>query len=194
MSGRRFIPVVFVLVSLAVNGCIFEPRQPDEPVEEERSWVNPTNPRNVFTNLKTGLSEERNSNYERSLAANFTFVPRPEDETQLPGGAFDDWTKQVEMEMLTRLKGDYPGERSIQFGENGKFERESIEVGKAEFEGPYILVVKNASGVEETYSGKAIFYIEETSQGWALVKWEDIDVFGSNPTFGYLRGSLRGGS
>lgn len=194
MSGRRFVPVVFVLVSLAVNGCIFEPREAATPVEEDRSWVNPTSPRSVFTNLRTGLAEERSSNYERSLAVNFTFVPRPEDEAQLPPGAFDNWTKQVEMGMLTRLKGDYPGGRSIQFGEDGRFERESIEVGKAEFEGPYTLVVKNASGEEETYSGKAIFYIEDTSQGWALVRWEDIDVFGNNPTFGYLRGSLRGGS
>lgn len=194
MRERRFIPVVLVLVSLVASGCLFEPRTPEEPGEEERSWINPTNPRAVFSNLKTGLFEQRNSNYERSLAMNFTFVPRPEDEITLGGDAFKDWTKQVEMEMLTRLKGDYPLERSIEFGQDGNFERESIEVGRAEFEGPYVMIIKISDGTEETYSGKAVFYIEDTSQGWALVKWEDVDVFGSNPTFGYLRGTLRGGS
>jgi hypothetical protein len=194
MRHGRFITVISILVSLTASGCLFEPRTPEEPGEEERSWINPTNPKAVFSNLKTGLAEQRNSNYERSLAANFTFIPQAEDEATLGSGAFEDWTKQVEMEMLTRLKGDYPLERSIEFGQDGNFDRESIEVGKAEFEGAYVLVIKTAEGAEETYSGKAIFYIEDTSQGWALVRWEDIDVFGSNPTFGYLRGTLRGGS
>jgi hypothetical protein len=101
------------------------------------------------------------------------------------------------MEMLTRLKGIFLGERQVQFGdENMVFEREDIDVpatGFAEFEGVYLMTLDPGDGSPvEYYAGKAVFYLEKQTQGWMLTKWEDIDVSGSYATSGYLRGTLRG--
>ena len=194
MRGREFIVVLLLALVVTTCGCLFNPRDPEPPgQEDEDPWVNPIAPKNVFLNLQTGLKNKSNSNYERSLDPSYTFVPRPEDEAALGSDVFANWTKNVELDVITRLKGEYLGERTVQFGdENLTFERESIEVGKAEFEGDYEIVLNRKDGSKETYAGKAIFYIEETTQGWVLKKWEDIDVSGTNPTSGYLRGTLRG--
>ena len=47
--------------------------------------------------IGTGLASAGNSNYERSLADNFSFTPRDQDRLQFPDGTFDGWTKAVEM-------------------------------------------------------------------------------------------------
>ena len=141
--------------------------------------------------LRSNLLDHPN---ERSLHEDFTFLPRPEDRTELGDEAFDGWDKSVEMDYVTRLKGIYLGDRLVQFGdERGEFEREDVAVGRAEYEGNYIMTLDVGDGSEpEIYEGRAIFVIVEANQGWMLLSWEDVDVIGTNPTSGYLRGTLRG--
>ncbi|UCF04228.1 MAG: hypothetical protein JSV33_09770 [bacterium] len=197
MKGRNIITILLLLAVLISNGCLFDPRDPDPPgTGEEDCWVIPHSERDVFENLECGLGATGNSSYERILHPSFTFVPRLEDEMELGSEVFEGWDKDVELEVITRLKGEYQGERKVQFGdENGVFDRESIEVGRAEFEGPYMFVLDRSDGSPpDTLSGKAIFYVEKLTQGWVLKTWEDIDVNGNYSTSGYLRGSLRGSS
>ena len=98
------------------------------------------------------------------------------------------------MDVLTRIKGDYQGERIATYGdENGDFPKEDIQIGWAEFEGPYSWTLHRGDGSDpEIYSGTARFYLEEGTSGWIIVKWEDIDVIESYPTSGNLRGTFRG--
>jgi hypothetical protein len=187
--------IIAVLAAALLLGCIFEPRDPDSPTsEEEGTWIVPRQPKDVFLNLTSGLLAGANSNYERSLADEFTFIPRDQDRLAFPDGTFDDWTKAVEMEVIDRIKGDYQGERAAQFGdENGVFPKEDVQVGWAEYEGPYYLSLDRGDGGEpEVYAGTARFYVQEGTAGWILVKWEDIDVIESYPTSGNLRGNFRG--
>jgi hypothetical protein len=191
MRTTALILTLMILVS--GGGCLFEPRQPEAPLsEEEGTWVVPKTPKDVFLNLVTGLSSPGNSNYERSLAEEFTFIPRNQDRVQFPDGTFDDWTKDVEMEVVTRIKGDYQGDRTAQFGdENGQFPKEDVQVGWAEFEGPYSWTLERGDGTEDVYAGTARFFLQEGTSGWVLVKWEDVDVIGTFPTSGNLRGTFR---
>ena len=191
----RMISTAALILLFAAGGCIFEPREAESPdTGGGGTWITPNQPKDVFLNLMSGLEADANSNYERSLAESFTFIPLPEDVAALGSEAFEGWDKAVEMEMLNRLKGIFLGERAIQFGdENMVFEREDVEVGFAEFEGEYVMTLDPGEGSEaEIYAGRAIFYLEKGTQGWILTKWEDIDVSGSFPSSGYLRGTLRG--
>ena len=193
MKRAAIIALVLAAV-LAGGGCLFEPREALPPFDEgEGDWITPKTPKDVFLNLTTGLAAAGNSNYERSLADEFTFIPRDQDRLQFPDGTFDDWTKTVEMDVITRIKGDYQGERVAQFGdENGNFPKEDIQVGWAEFEGPYTWTLDRGDGSDpEVYSGTARFFILEGTSGWVLVKWEDVDVIESYPTSGNLRGTFR---
>ena len=188
--------IIWILLAalLAGGGCIFEPRDPDPPEDDEGGdWIIPKTPKDVFLNLTSGLAATGNSNYERSLSEEFTFIPRDQDRLQFPDGTFDGWTKQVEMDVLSRIKGDFQGERVAQFGdENGQFEKEDVQVGWAEYEGQYRWTLDRGDGSEpEVYSGIARFFIQEETSGWVIVKWEDLDVIDSYPTSGNLRGTFR---
>jgi len=188
----RVAPIILLL--LVVGGCIFEPREPEQPGGgEETNWIVPLTANDVFLNLTSGFSAAGNSNYERSLHEEFTFKPRPEDEAAIGGDAFENWDKSVEMEFLTRLKGEYPVKRSIRFGdENGHLKKVKEQAGLVEFEGEYRIEISAGADVE-VYAGKARFIMVETSLGWMLKEWEDYDIVGSYPTSGILRGRLRGG-
>ena len=191
---RSAIIAILLAALLAGGGCLFEPRQAQPPLDDTGGdWIVPKTPKDVFHNLATGLAAAGNSNYERSLADEFTFIPRDQDRLQFPDGTFDAWTAAVELDVVTRIKGDYQGERIAQFGdENGQFEKEDVQVGWAEYEGQYSWTLDRGDGSEpEVYSGIARFFIEEGTSGWVLVKWEDIDVIGSYPTSGNLRGTFR---
>ncbi len=194
---RAAITTLVLAAVLAGGGCLFEPREALPPLDEgEGDWVTPKTPKDVFLNLATGMSSAGNSNYERSLADEFTFIPRDQDRNSFPAGTFDNWTKAVEMDVLTRIKGDYQGERVATYGdENGNFPKEDIQVGWAEFEGPYRWTLDRGDGSEpEIYSGTARFFILEGTSGWVLVKWEDVDVIETYPTSGNLRGTFRAAS
>lgn len=191
---RSAVIAIILAALLAGGGCLFEPREAEPPLDEgEGDWIVPKTPKDVFLNLASGLASAGNSNYERSLADEFTFIPRDQDRLQFPDGTFDDWIKDVELDVLSRIKGDFMGERAAQFGdENGQFAREEVQVGWAEYEGQYRWTLDPGDGSEpEIYAGTAVFYIEERTSGWVLVRWEDIDVIGSYPTSGNLRGTFR---
>ena len=198
MRNKRTMMLLLLLLVAAAGGCLFEPREAEPPDSgDEGTWITPNLPKDVFVNLTTGLAAGANSNYERSIDEGFTFIPLPEDLAALGSDVFDGWNKEIEMEFLTRLKGIFLGERSIQFGdENMVFDREDIDTpapGLAEFEGEYLMTLDPGDGSPvEIYAGRAVFYLEKKTQGWILTKWEDIDVSGSYPTSGYLRGTLRG--
>lgn len=192
MKCRKILAVCFIGM-LVLDGCLFDPREPEKPGEEASSWVIPNSPKDVFLNLRSGLAENSSSNYERSLDEGFTFIPRDEDVVQLGEEAFADWTKDIELRVISRLKGDFIGKRQVQFGdEDGVFDREDIQVGRAEFEGPYVITLDAGDGSpEQVYAGKAVFVIEQKSQGWVITIWEDVDISGNFATSSYLRGSLR---
>ena len=186
--------VVAVLALLFSHGCLYEPRTAEQPGQGDADkWIVPNAPKDVFRNLTSGFVSRNNSNYDRSLDPTFIFIGRPEDIANLPPGALDGWTKSVELDFLTRLKGDYSVQRTIQFGdENGTFEKESIEVGRAVFEGSYVMTLDAGEGFDvETYAGIARFVVINGTQGWVLTSWEDLDIYGNYSTGGYLRGRLR---
>lgn len=170
----------------ALAGCLFEARTPETPGEEGDLWIVPYEPKDVFVNLDTGFRAVANSNYERSLDEEFEFLPRVQDWPD-----FVSWDKEDELAFLDRLKGDYPGERTIQFGdENGVFDGLEEVIGEiAKYEGMYIITLGKGDGSPpDIYAGTAEFVIEKGSVGWVLVRWEDIDVYSDEYTTStYLR-------
>lgn len=185
---RIILATAIMAAAFAAAGCIFEPRTADEPLSEGDPWVVPILPKSIFYNLQTGFSSAANSNYERSLAEEFVFIARPQDWPDAPA-----WGKTEELDFLTRVKGEYPAAREILFGdENMTFERENVEVGRAEFEGLYVITLDPGGGEPvETYAGKAIFIVEKGATGWALVSWEDVDIYETYSTSTYLRRTLQ---
>ncbi|MCK4350550.1 MAG: hypothetical protein KAX13_06810, partial [Candidatus Krumholzibacteria bacterium] len=112
MTAKKIIVLMLLIGFVGMAGCIFEPREAEDPDPDDGgTWITPGQPKDVLANLKSGLAAAANSNYERSLHENITFIPRPEDRSNLGDEVFDGWNKEVEMAFLTRLKGIYLGER-----------------------------------------------------------------------------------
>ena len=190
---KRFITYGLIIALLAASsaGCIFEPREADDPAgEDDTCWIPPNAPTDVFSNLNCGLESAGNSSYERSLDPDFTFKPRPGYDGP---GDFEAWDLDQEMDFVTKLKGDYQGERSIRFGdEEGKFENSDVTTNSATYWGEYrITLTRTPGGDPEIYAGKAELQVVRGTLGWVLKKWEDYDIVGSYPTSANIRGSYQ---
>jgi hypothetical protein len=197
MNDMRKLLIAGLLIAgaIAPAGCdLFDPREAEKPGEEtnEYPWVVPNRPKDVFVNLTSGLASPLNSNYERSLDGSFTFIPSADAEAVYPG-AFSDWTKAVELDVLDRIKTLYLGARTVQFGdENLNFTVENEQVGHATYEGPYSITLNvGDASPPAVYSGIARFTIVQGTQGWVMTIWEDIQPIGTSQTSGFLRGALR---
>lgn len=192
---KYFIAGLLFLATIAPEGCIFEPRTPQPPGggTDVCPWITPNRPKDVFVNLKNGFACNLDSNYERSLDPAFIFIPYADAVAVYPLKFAEDWTKAVELTVLTRIKTLYVGTRSVQFGDaNLNFRIEDERVGTAIFTGEYAITVNLGDGSPAlVYTGEAVFTIVQGTQGWVLSKWEDTQASGTNPTSGILRGALR---
>ena len=85
--------------------------------------------------------------------------------------------------------------RFIRYGyPDGSFDREDPSTDPAEYQGPYMLVLDSGDGNEpDTLAGRAIWKIENSTQGWVILEWQDIDIIGTYSTFGYMWGLLSSG-
>jgi len=192
---KYLIAGLLIAAAIAPAGCdIFEPREAEQPGEgtSECPWVVPNRPKDVFVNLASGLACAINSNYERALDPTFTFIPSADAEAVYPG-KFDDWTRDVELDVLDRIKTLYLGARTVQFGdENLNFPIENEQVGLATYEGPYSITLNvGDASPPAVYSGIARFTVVQGTQGWVMTIWEDIQPIGTSQTSGFLRGALR---
>jgi hypothetical protein len=197
MKRFKHVKATILIAFLVFQSCnILEPREAQPPEQgQDPLWIVPNNPKDVFLNLKVGFASTKDSNYDRSLDPTFVFVPRDGDVAQFPPAVFQNWTKEVELQVLRTIKGTFPSSRAIQFGTGPDmiFTKEDIEVGRAYFEGPYMILLRASPlpAPVDTFAGIARFTVVQGSQGWVLTAWQDLDLSGGYPTSSWLRGTYR---
>jgi len=178
-----------LVVGLLTSGCLFEPRDAQQPGDAGTSWIAPDFPHKVFSNLETGLEELTGSNYERSIGAAFVFIPLPGDEAQFSEPVFEGWNRSEEVSVVQKLLA---GASEIEV----KFAPPTTIIDESDFtqyETIYNLKVTSSSDPSQTdtYKGKARFDMRLGGKGYELVKWEDIETMSGFPTWGYLRGTYK---
>jgi hypothetical protein len=173
----------------ALSGCIFDTREAESPDDQEGStWVVPLSPNNVFTNMRNGLEDLRGVNYKRSIQDVFTFIPLPEDfNNPTLAGAFDNWTADVEKEVVDRLLADAT-DIEVDFN---NIQQIFDQTPFAYFNVDYELRVIDTSVDTTFYKGKAEFRMQDGSKGWQLIQWQDIERSTGFASWGFLRGTLR---
>lgn len=195
MMRRARAAGVLILVMIGSNGCLFEPRTAEKPSGTDMyPWVVPYVFGDVLRNLSTGLASNVDSNYQRSLDdAAFTFMPTDADALSIGPEKFEGWNKAVENEWLRRIKTLYLGARTLRFGdESGNLITRIEQTNKVVLEGEYEINLEPSAGApKEVYAGIALFTLVRGTQGWVLAEWRDLEASGTNPTSGYLRGTLR---
>lgn len=186
---RRTGRCVLVLAAWlpALVGCdIFDTRDAETPGTGGTPWVPPTLPVQVFLNLESGLEDRTGSNYERSLADAFTFVPAAADVDKLGSEVYQDWTKTVEVEVTETILNDCAAIAVV-------FVKTQIrdEADYAEFRVTYEMDVTWSRGESETFKGVAQFDLQRLAGNWQLIRWTDQEGVEGFATWGYLRGETR---
>lgn len=183
--------LVVAIVIVTTTGCsIFEPREAEIPGSSGTPFIAPDVPSLVFSNMKSGLEDLTGVNYEKSLGDEFTFIPLPSDVDKLGPEVFQDWTKEVEMEVTTRVLAD----ASLLLVSYINPEQIRDEADFADFRAPYELTVTYSSGLTEVFKGVAQFDMQRLGGNWHLIRWTDQEGVEGYATWGYLRGTTRGTS
>lgn len=177
-----------MVAGLLVSGCLFDTRDAEPPGGEGSTWVVPTVPSRVFTNLKSGLEELTGTNYVRSLHDDFSFIPLPEDESQFPPGWFVGWNRDTEVQVVERMVAE-SNEISVRFISPQQI---TDQASFAEFRADYELIMdKPALAEPDTFQGFAEFDMVNGSKGWQLILWEDLERRSGFATWGRVRGELK---
>lgn len=103
MHARTKIFVV-LLTSALIAGCgIFETRTPEVPVTVRSTYVPPTTPDLLITNLKYSILEKNTDNYIKCInSGRYVYVPDSKSQ-QIYGIIFQNWNQASERNYLTNL-------------------------------------------------------------------------------------------
>jgi hypothetical protein len=188
----RLIRAIGFAASVAVvmtTGCnFFEPREADPPSTSDNvPYVPPNGAAGVFANLTSGIENmAQGANYERSLADNFNFIPYEQDAIDLPG-AFADWSKDVEMNVLKLMLSEND-DAEVTFNRTVNID----ETDYVQFRVTYELsFVSKSDGTQAVYKGIAEFDVRRNAGIWEVELWREVEKVESFTTWGYLKGTLR---
>jgi len=169
------IPLLFLLGMILASGCLFQPREPEEPTEDETPWINPVLPENVLSNMRSALETLTSTNYASSIGESFVFYPSGQDRAQAVSQGNPDYYagygKTRELDALGKLYtqvdslrvewNDGQGDWSIQ-GDSA-----SVQLDNYELHAVY------TTGATRTYQGEGILTFQEEGGQWFLVRWNE---------------------
>jgi hypothetical protein len=189
-SMRNLFLALSVSLGIWVSGCLLETRPPDPPADVEVVWTNPTSMSIVLTNVEKTFVAKSVTNYTRSLADDFSFIPDASDASLVGEAFFVGWNKDRETNVFSEVLKtpgqvlftwpatgitavDVPDKPDEKYYENlvykMKFSRTSPDVA------------------DTTISGKVDLYMREASGIWSIFKWVDKRDGTPHATLGMVR-------
>ena len=188
--ARRLAPL---LAAFLIAGCgLFSTRDPEPPKASSSTFVPPTAPDIVLSNLQHAVSERDGVNYLRCLpdslnsGRTLTFIP-----TAAAGAryvtTFLSWSLQSEKSYFTSLVAVTPPTASSILILTGGFSL--IASDSAVYNGDYQLTFQHGiPGVPETVRGNLqLVLAADRTSFWSIVHWTDHPI-GTDPSWSDLKG------
>ena len=174
VSKRAFLAGLLIGTILA-SGCVFTPRDAEEPSGETVEWIRPIEPGNVLSNMRSAINALQQTNYGNSLAEDFSFIPSTNDEQEAPPGYFDVFDKNRELNGIDIL---YTRVNSLQLEWNFNPNEDLVEAGDEATiylleENYYQLTVTYTGGEEIVYEGNAVLSLRYEGGQWQLFLWDE---------------------
>lgn len=181
MPGSALLLPLAVALTLFAGCDLFGTRDPEPPSGGSATFVPPTSPDIVLSNLENAISEKNTENYVRCLVdtlssgQRFVFFP-----TAAAAGryatTFSNWSLQSERAWFAALKAVAPEDAPSYLNLNGGFA--VIAADSAVYEGGYELVVRHGvSNVSETVRGTLQFVLHtDRNSIWSITRWTDIPL------------------
>lgn len=198
---RSFSPwkvqLLLVLLSMLVlGGCIFNPRDPEQPSVGNTVSYNPRNsPRNVWENLQISLQNNDSFGWEENISPEFTYWPDTEAADQFPG-VFEGWEYTKEQSFINNFYST--GVTNQAQMRNDDFIVPEPSGTEVVWEGViyYLKVADPNDGSIISYRASAIITFRLEGNFWYIYRWEDQtgesdpDTGQILPTMGVLRGTF----
>ena len=178
ITALRFagISIAILFGTILASGCLFQPRDPEPPSEEEEvPWLNPVIPENVLANMESALETLTSTNYNNSIWETFVFLPSSQDviqaENQGRPGYYEGFGKTRELDALGKL---YTRVDSLRVEWNDSQEDWSVggDFASVELQN-YELHAAYATGETSVYQGSAVLSFQEEGGQWYLVEWDE---------------------
>ena len=175
-----------VVLGLVLSGCsLFSTREPEDPLTESGTFIQPDTPEQVVENLQAAISELNTLNYRRSIAELFIF--RPTASALARESLFSSWSKSQEEQYFSAMAAA----ASLNSGHSLQLNDQSFTlIGSGEFllDATYVLTINHRrSEVPVQVQGRLRWLITQTSDGlWSLSDWTDQEL-GSEASWSDLK-------
>ena len=173
--------------------CLFDTREAQEPVDSsDCPVVSLDSPEQAFIAIEKSLEEcKQDANYERAISANFVFSPTLTDSLDqnfIGTGVFDNWNKQVEMDVLGLLLSDAQ-KINVSFMPSVLINKNTFVRYRVDYT---LDVIAAASPTDTThYAGVAQFDVRNEGGNWRVTFWNEVETVAGYSTWGFLKGILR---
>lgn len=173
---------VLVVLTLCTQGCgLFETRDAEPPASGSSTFVPPTSPDLVLSNLEFAVSEKNTENYVRCLVdtlnsgQRFAFIPTASAAGRY-ASTFSSWSIQSERSYFSALATFTGASGSSRLTLTGAFS--ILSADSAVYDGSYDLLFRHGvSTVSETVKGTVQFVLHaDRSSIWSITRWTDIPL------------------
>lgn len=189
--------IIILAFTFGVQACdMFSTRNPEDPNTGQSSFIPPTSPEIVITNLQNAILEKNAENYISCftdsvpyLIKSYVFTPTADANSKYPS-LFSSWNLYSERQYFISLVSAIPNELSprLTFSEN-KFDLLSTDsaVYKASY---YLNTNHSVTSTSEIFAGKLYFTLFPDNNGlWAIGSW--IDLVNENDTISVSWSNLK---
>ncbi len=185
MEYRKLKTILIVIIlSTACNW--FNPRNAENPREEESEWQEPVSPSIVISNLERAFEDRNIVNYSSSLSFDFMFYGDQADSTDVPPGIFNDWDFDVEIEVATKIFNIF-SKINIYFEDSLKDSTGT----EANF---YEVYSMNLESLDSTVIVKGLAHFQlllDSTNLWSIVNWMDFNTDSLYIDWGILKANTR---
>lgn len=168
--------IAVVVASVLLNGCsLFSTREPDSPITESGTFIQPDKPEQVVSNIQSAIAELNTLNYRRSLDQALDFRPTASADARSP--VFGNWTRAQEEQYFSTLAAA----ASSGSGHSLLLNDQSFTIiSDARFvlDATYVLTINhNRTDADTNLQGRLQWVIDKNSDGlWALTAWTDQEL------------------
>ncbi len=176
------MPIRLLLVPLLLlfASCeLFAPREPEPPLEEGGTFLQPDTPEQVIENIQAAIAELNAPNYGRSLAPDLQFTPSAAELGQDPS-IWVNWGKPEEERYFSTAAA------AAQLAEGHRLQFADITVSvisddRFQYDATYALTINHSRPeVPTAAQGRLIWIITQGDDGlWSLSEWTDREIGGA---------------
>jgi len=195
---RRGMAAASLFGMILANGCLFQPRTPEDPDEDSVPWTLPIDPESVLENMRTAIDSQTSTNYQNSLGdgssenLTFTFIASFNDEQEAENQGkpdyFEGFGRERELAALDKLYTQVDSLRiEWNFDPNTDMtvgsEETTIDLDN------YQLYVSRTGSETTIYEGSALLTLRLDGGQWFLIIWDETES-STTQSWGRLRLNL----